>query len=304
MMSAPRVACVTALLASSGWQAVFAQGRDAHLREVWYDAQAVIPVPVKRGVVTHIVLDASEAITDVGTGIGADCAKVEMSWCVAAQAGGHHLFVKPKTAAKGSNNIAVVTDRRTYSFRLDLLDDADRRAPAYRMVIRIPVRTRPGDALAGSLIEPLVGLPANATPSEQIRERLAQAPTVRNSNYSLSEGAASADIVPTLVFDDGRFTYLRFPNNRVVPAVFDVLADGSESLANARMEGDFLVADRVSRRLVLRAGTAVVGLWNDAFDIDGVSAIGGATVPGVRRQLKAHAPEPTSTSVSARGDER
>jgi type IV secretion system protein VirB9 len=75
--------------------------------------------------------------------------------------------------------------------------------------------------------------------------------------------------VPTLVFDDGRFTYLRFPGNREVPAVFHVLGDGSETLVNARMEDDLLVVDRVSRKLMLRAGSAVVGLWNDAFDLDG-----------------------------------
>ena len=75
--------------------------------------------------------------------------------------------------------------------------------------------------------------------------------------------------MPTLVFDDGRFTYLRFPGNREIPAVFHVLGDGGETLVNARMEDDLLVVDRVSRRLMLRAGSAVVGLWNEAFDLDG-----------------------------------
>jgi type IV secretion system protein VirB9 len=54
-----------------------------------------------------------------------------------------------------------------------------------------------------------------------------------------------------------------------VPAVFHVLGDGSETLVNARMEDDLLVVDRVSRKLMLRAGSAVVGLWNEAFDLDG-----------------------------------
>ena len=53
-----------------------------------------------------------------------------------------------------------------------------------------------------------------------------------------------------------------------------------------RMEDDLLVVDRVSRRLMLRAGTAVVGVWNDAFDVDGVVPVDATTVPGVRRSLK------------------
>ncbi len=103
----------------------------------------------------------------------------------------------------------------------------------------------------------------------------------------VAEGKHSQDIVPTLVFDDGRFTYLRFPGNRDVPAVFHVLGDGSETLVNARMADDLLVVDRVSRRLMLRAGSAVVGVWNDAFDLDGRPPKGGTTVPGVQRILQA-----------------
>ena len=104
-----------------------------------------------------------------------------------------------------------------------------------------------------------------------------------NADYSISEGAGSEDIVPSLVFDDGRFTYFRFANNREVPAVFHVQGDGSEALVNVRMEGDLLVVDRVSRRLMLRAGQAVVGVWNEAFDPDGVPPTNGTTVPGVER---------------------
>ena len=72
-----------------------------------------------------------------------------------------------------------------------------------------------------------------------------------------------------------------------MPAVFHVLGDGSETLVNARMEDDLLVVDRVSRKLMLRAGSAVVGLWNEAFDLEGKPPGDGTTVPGVQRVLKA-----------------
>lgn len=121
-----------------------------------------------------------------------------------------------------------------------------------------------------------------------------------NTQYALAEGAGSADIVPTMVFDDGRFTYLRFPGNREVPAVFHVLGDGSETLVNARMEDDTLVVDRVSRRLMLRAGSAVVGIWNEAFDLEGLPAKGSTTVPGVQRLLKSDASVSSSSTAGAR----
>ena len=140
----------------------------------------------------------------------------------------------------------------------------------------------------------LVAVPAPLSAAEVIKERLGASPQPVNSNYSIAEGKHSEDIVPTLVFDDGRFTYLKFPNNREVPAVFHVLPDGSETVVNARMEGDLLVADRVSRQLMLRAGTAVVGVWNEGFDLDGVPPSNGTTVSGVDRQIKT-TPTPLAT---------
>jgi type IV secretion system protein VirB9 len=268
------------------------QASDPRLLEVSYDPRAVVTVPVKRGVVTLVVLDADEAIAEVAAGLGGDCTKAESAWCIAAQPGGRNLFVKPKSTAGAANTVAVVTDRRSHSFSFVVLADGDSRPPVYRIVVKAPqvhlaskAALRDGAALLPAL-PPLPRMTPPPSPQQLVAERLQAKARVLNSSYSIAEGEASEDIVPTLVFDDGRFTYLRFPGNREVPAVFHVLADGSETLVNVRMEDDLLVVDRVSRRLMLRAGTAVVGVWNDAFDVDGVVPVDATTVPGVRRSLK------------------
>jgi type IV secretion system protein VirB9 len=274
-------------------------GPDPRLKEVWYDPQAVVTLPVKHGVVTHVVLDAGEAITDVGSGFGADCSKAEASWCIAFQAGGRHLFVKPKTTAHEPNNLAVVTDQRVHAFRFVVLADGDARLPVYRLTVRVPpVPTPAAIAVAtphAALVAPstMASLAATVPAAKQqlVNGRLIAAPQVVNQAYSIAEGKNGQDIVPTLVFDDGRFTYFRFPNNREVPAVFQVLGDDSEAMLNARMEGDLLVVDRVTRRLMLRAGSAAVGVWNEAFDIDGIPPTGATTVVGVKRLLKPKAVE-------------
>jgi hypothetical protein len=72
---------------------------------VVYDPRAVVTVPVKRGVVTLVVLDADEAITEVAAGLGGDCTKADAAWCVAAQPGGRNLFVKAKSSASVANNL-------------------------------------------------------------------------------------------------------------------------------------------------------------------------------------------------------
>jgi type IV secretion system protein VirB9 len=269
---------------------------DPRLREVLYDPRAVVTVPVKRGVVTLVVLGADESIAEVAAGLGGDCAKTDAAWCIAAQPGGRNLFVKAKSSASAPNNLAVVTDRRTHSFRFVVLGDNDLKAPVYRLVVKAPV---PPESQRGRLARdaaPLVALPIVPplpSPGEVVAERLQAKSQVRNSNYSIAEGTGSEDIVPTLVFDDGRFTYFRFPGNREVPAVFHVLGDGSETLVNARMEDDFLAVDRISRRLMLRSGHAVVAVWNEAYDLNDVppadSTGHGTTVPGVQRAFKAEA---------------
>ena len=280
---------------------------DPRLRDIFYDPQAVVTVPVQRGVLTLIALDADEAITEVGAGLGSDCSKPDAAWCITAQPGGRHVFVKPKSSAQAPNTLAVITDRRVHTFRLVLVEDAARQSPVYRLTVRAPLpmatpRLEPAAASptlngARTLASPL--LPA-ADPATLLAERLQAKPLVRNSAYSIAEGAQSQDILPSLVFDDGRFTYLRFAGNREVPAVFQVLGDGSETLVNARMEDDLLVVDRVARRLTLRAGQAVVAVWNDAFDLDGAPPTGGMTVRGVIRRLQS--PERPAVSAGDNND--
>jgi type IV secretion system protein VirB9 len=271
---------------------------DLRLREVTYDPRAVVTVPVKRGVVTLVVLDADESITEVAAGLGGDCSKPDAAWCIAAQPGGRNLFVKPKSAANAPNNLAVVTDKRSHAFKFMVLAEADAKLPVYRLVVKAPaVRsiaslTPSGpDAAFNKASLAVFSMSAVAavpppSPQELVAERLQAKAQVLNSSYSIAEGQGSEDIVPSLVFDDGRFTYFRFAGNREVPAVFAVLGDDSETLVNTRMEDELLVVDRVSRRLMLRAGNAVVGIWNDAFDLDGQAPTDGTTVNGVRRAFK------------------
>jgi len=269
---------------------------DPRLREVNYDPDTVITVPVKRGVVTLVQLAADEAIAEVAAGLGGDCASADAAWCIAAQAGGRTVFVKPKSAAHAANTLAVVTDRRIHNFRFVVLAEGDSTAPIYRMAVRAPAPPAPRrPAVDPTRLLALTPLPPEPSPEQIVAERMRAKPQVANAQYAMAQGRNSEDIVPTLVFDDGRFTYMRFPGNRAVPAVFHVLGDGTETLVNSRMEDDLLVVDRVSRRLMLRAGPAVVALWNEAFDLDGAPPIDGTVVPGVQRVLKASQANPATS---------
>lgn len=281
----------TSLVCLIASAAAVAAPADPRLREVSYDMNGVVTVHVKRGVVSLIVFGADESITEVASGLGADCMKPDAAWCVATQPGSRTLFVKPKSTADADNNLAVVTDKRMHSLRLVVLADGDPSPPVYRLIIKPPLERPVAHAADAHPVQlpnlPIMPAIPRAPSAEQVvAERLRAKPQVLNAEYSLAEGRGSQAIVPSLVFDDGRFTYLRFPGNRDVPVVFQVLGDGSEAIVNTRMEDDTLVIDRVSQGLMLRAGSAVVGIWNESFDPEGVAPAGGTTVPGVRRTLR------------------
>ena len=275
---------------------------DPRLREVVYDAKAVITVPVRKGEVTLVMLPPDESIADVAAGLGGDCSRPESAWCISAQPGGRNVFIKAKSSAQASNNVAIVSDKRQHALQLVVLGDADHRTPVHRLVIKAPPAPPPAiagrAAMPGPATDPQLAALATANaaliarlklanaPDRLISERMQARPHILNAQYSLAEGRDSQDIVPTMAFDDGRFTYLKFPGNREVPAVFHVQGDGTEALLNTRMEDEMLVVDRVARRLLLRAGKAVVELRNEAFDLDGVPPEDGTTVPGIQRVVR------------------
>ena len=251
---------------------------DPRLRTVVFAADMVLDVPVRRGQITQIVLGDDEQI--VGTpvsGKGANCADETHTWCIAKQ--GRDLFVKPKSGAT-STNLIVVTDRRRHAFLLHPVEGPG--LTLMRLTVAAPMLPRPVFTAA---------TPPLPSARELIEGRWQARPVVRNSAYSVATGADSEDIVPVMVFDDGTQTYFSFPNNRPIPAVFEIAPDGSEEMTNTRMDpDDLLVADRVGRRFILRLGQSVAAIINDAFDLDGVPPKDGTTVPGVSRIVKASSP--------------
>ena len=268
------------LVATAGAQSIQPGQRtssDPRLRTVLFAADMVVDVPVRRGQITQIVLGDDEQIVGIPiSGKGSNCNEETHTWCIGKQ--GRDLFVKPKTGAT-STNLIVVTDRRRHAFLLHPVEGAG--LTLMRLTVAAPVVPQRIPAASSTV-------PAPATARELIDARWQTKPLVRNAAYSVATGKDSQDIVPVMVFDDGTQTYFSFPNNRPIPAVFQIAPDGSEETVNARMDpDDLLVADRVGRRFVLRLGESVAAIINDAFDLDGVPPKDGTTVPGVARVVKA-----------------
>lgn len=288
-------------IATVGTSALAAQlpapGRqDARVSYVTYSRDDVTIIPVQRGTATRIILAEDEKIVSDGSasGFAADCGKPDLEWCIRADIGTSQVLIKPKDGAT-HNNLELKTDKRDYSFAFQVLPDTSVMQgkprghvaggrPMYRVIFRYPP---PPFALSASVVGPTI---SGATNSEVLSNRLASArPQPRNWNYTMQVMKGAQDIAPSMIFDDGRFTYLRFPANREIPTIFHVSPNGEEARVNFHLnEADtaLLAIERLGRRFVLRLGGATVGIWNEAFDPNGVPPRDGTTVDGVVRDLR------------------
>jgi len=245
---------------------------DSRVRQIVYAPDAVVRIKAQRGFATHIALDPHERIAVVAPGD-------RDGWQVIANRGDHDVYLKPQLAAHDSN-LEIRTDRRSYSFDL----------------IVLPLKTKfgNGDEMYRVTFVYPDELRAQAharTDAEIVAHRLDQPPVLRNARYSMQVMPHSDDIAPTAAWDDGRFTHIRIPSNRRIPAIFRVADDGTESVVDRHMEDDTIVVHEVAKRFVLRLGNEVVGIWNDAYDMDGVPPRDGTTVTGVKRVLRSNGDE-------------
>lgn len=268
---------------------------DGRIRYVSYSPDDVVTVGVQMGVVTRITLEPEEKIQKVGLGFRSDCNGAGAEWCIRADQGENQIWIKPMPGAT-NNNIELATDKRHYSFAIKNIPQKSEELPVYRVIFqyKVPTPTMPSLAPVKLPFEGLTG-PAAAAAATTGKDDLVQViedlPIMRNTNYTKEANAAAKDLAPELVFDDGRFTYFRFPENMTMPAIFAIGPDGEESvnfsiIGSGERVGDVMKVQRLARQFVLRSGSAVVSIFNESFDPRGVGATSGVTFGTEKRIIK------------------
>jgi type IV secretion system protein VirB9 len=226
----------------------------------------------RRGYVSEIRLGAGDSISTSPMGGDTD------GWDVVAPIGSTVVTVKPRRVAENSNLI-LQTAFRSYLIGLEVAADHSPCKGEWQLTFQLPA--------------PPIVLPAElpgaaaAREARALQEAAVASPPGRNWSYSMQALPGSDDILPTEVYDDGRFTFIRVAGNRELPSVFRISTDGTESFVERHMEGrDLMVVHDVSRQWVLRLDKQVVGLWNEAFDIEGVPPVAGARSDRIRRVVR------------------
>jgi type IV secretion system protein VirB9 len=214
---------------------------DPRIRVIDYDPDQIYSVTGHTGYQMTIEFEPDEKIETVGIGDSS-------GWQVTPNGNATLLFLKPMGVVPDTN-MALVTNKRRYNLELSSRNGARVNKAAITHVLRFRLPAPP-PALT------------NAAPEEN---RISQTPEeLWNRNYRF-EG--SMELVPEEIFDDGRYTFIRFAENLETPAIFAVSGAEDENLVNSNLRGKYVMIDRVSGQIVLRHGKLVTRLFNEAYAI-------------------------------------
>ena len=189
---------------------------DPRLQTVDYAPDQVVILQVAAGYQLTVELAPDEQIENVALGDSA-------AWQVTANRRGDRLFIKPLQAGV-TTNMTVITNARVYAIDLVPLFGA---TPDMAYTVRYRYPEAGEDAQEES---------AAGDATVQGRYRLGGARRLR----------------PSRIGDDGRQTFIEWPEDRPLPAVYGVGRDGQETLVNGMMRDGVYVIDSVLPTLVFR----------------------------------------------------
>ncbi len=176
---------------------------------------------------------------------------------------GNRLFLKP-ISPEASTNMTLLTTKRQYLFELYAEEAEDIRDEELTFIARFVYPQSQETGFIGEDTFRTYAADNNSSSSanDSPLSILSLNEEEINRNYSFS---GSATVAPLEIFDDGEFTYLEFRDkNAQLPAIFKVHKDGSESLINFRILGNYIVIEQVSQQFTLRKGIDIACVFNES----------------------------------------
>lgn len=224
-----------------------------------YIPDSVYQVRTALGITTQIELDPAEKILDYSTGFSS-------GWELSRR--DNVFYLKPRNVDVDTNMV-VRTESNSYIFELKVvasdwreLSQARAAGVQYKIRFDYPPDSRfTAMAVAAEDESNQVNQPAFEQLSTAIEKNRRY-----HHDYDYATRSKQSWVVPTSVYDDGRFTYVRmndgvsFPSGNF-PAVYGrERARSEEFIVNTTVEGNTIVVHGTYPYLVIRHGTNVVGL--------------------------------------------
>lgn len=220
------------------------------VQEYEYQPDRIYEIRTGLGITTQIELSPNEKILDFSTGFSA-------GWELTRRE--NVFYLKPKNVDVDTNMV-IRTATHSYIFELKVvatdwtsLSQAKQAGVQYKITFAYP-----NDTEFSAETESVESVPQLSTQLDKDR--------LYNFNYDYSTRKKQAWLIPTNVYDDGQFTYVRlsdlkaFPTGNF-PAIFGREREGSEDfVVNTTVENNTLVVHGTYPYLVIRHGKNAVGL--------------------------------------------
>jgi type IV secretion system protein VirB9 len=221
------------------------------VQEYEYEPDRIYPVRTGLGITTQVELSPNEKILDYSTGFTG-------GWELTRRE--NVFYLKPKNVDVDTN---MMIRTATHSYILELkvvatdwqrLEQAKQAGVQYKVVFTYPKDTSFKGAEEAVAVKD--GPQLNAKILKDRRYYY---------DYDYSTRTKKSWLIPSRVYDDGKFTYInmdltRFPTGNF-PAVFGREKEHSEDfLVNTTVEGNTLIVHGTYPFLVVRHGNNVVGL--------------------------------------------
>lgn len=269
---------ITGLVAGLSFQTAFAAVNpnrspyDMRIQYVNHNPYDVVVVRAKVGYATLLQLEEGETVdvaNPVNEGLVTGYGK---AWGFSVR--GNNIFFKPTKPQPSTNLLMVSNKKRRYS--LDLKMSNQNHPPTFVLEFRYPREARKRQQAEMSKQADAAAVLRAAEAKNPIRGDY-------NRNYW---GRGQKSLAPTEMYDNGRFTYLRYDDAKDLPAVFRVKADGTEAAVNSHVEGDTLVIHETAAKFVLRLNKSVLGIENRSYDPKGKFNLTGSTQSRTVRMKK------------------
>jgi len=221
------------------------------VQEYQYETNRIYQVRTGLGITTQIELSPSEEILDYSTGFSS-------GWDLTRR--DNIFYIKPKNSDVDTN-MMIRTATHSYIFELKVvasdwtaLEQAKQAGVQYKIMFKYPNDTE---------------FTAKVKPVSQISTALEKD---RNYNFSYDYAASSAVrkkeswLLPTTVYDDGQFTYVKMSDLKDIPtgnfpAIFGrERENGEDFVVNTTVENNTIIVHGIYPYLVIRHGKNVVGL--------------------------------------------
>ena len=216
---------------------------DRCIKTVPYIKNNIIPIYGTTFITTQIIFSKQEKILDIQNG-DADAWTINISKNIP-----NVLNIKPTILGSNTNMIVTTLDTnqktRNYFFHtISNKNTMNTLSPTYAIEFTYPQHIPLVTQLDEKLLTPL---------------ELTHAP-IHSDQYNWDYSFYGAtSIMPSQIFDDGKFTYMHLQDNQPIPAIFAInTIAGQENLVNYRRARDYIIVQQISPQFTLRNGKHVV----------------------------------------------